>query len=610
MLPTNIRLDDYTTYSIEMNTVEKRSRFKVKIDRVYESDNINEIHHYTKEDLEKYWENRNTLDMYLLVLSKEKTSHKRYFIIDRINGLILIPLCDKTKNIVDYTVTNLDYYDKISEHSLYRNLHKNGKKYARTRTTSMHEIIFGRKASKGHKIDHKNSNGMDNRIENLREVTDLENGSNINTYDKLIGICWRVKHNKWEASIKLNRKNHFLGLFKDKIEAAKQYDRFSVHLFPNTKQLNQINGKSLLTEEEIDEVKNNPKKYSDFLNRNVNKKKKDGLPKNIRLNDYGNYNVYKIITRFFVKEENGNEYLSDFKNEFDEYKINALLKTKLEKRNNLFFFNVKISKTFKKLKEAINFKEDIKQYIDDLDQIEREKLEKDIDNYRNEEGIAVLKVRIKRGVEEYVDALVSDEDWLEFIHYTWWFSNGGYPTTDKLGDLHIIVFKRWFPEEYANRKDDESIDHKNIDPLDATIENLRLANKSLQVQNRKVEKSSLVPFQCVHIICGSFYAIYKDKRYPVKYSTAEEASRKYNELAYNDNPDSRMNVIPDTKTTVADIYGKENLKKLDINNISTLQDIKEIFRYNKIPRDFNYHDMRIKNIQEYRNIIIKYLNEN
>ena len=215
MLPTNVRLDPYTTYSVVMNEVENRSRVIINIDRIVESDNLDEVVVYTKKDLEEYWKTRDSESMHLKTVNTENHSHKRYFLLDVMNALIFIPLSNKDKNIINFTVINISYLNKIVGRSFCLSISNPGKKYAKKYAKSrsdltLHAIIFGRKATKGFKLDHKNSDSLDNRIENIRELTDLENTVNINTANKLRGICWRPKHSKREEAIKINRKCHYI----------------------------------------------------------------------------------------------------------------------------------------------------------------------------------------------------------------------------------------------------------------------------------------------------------------------------------------------------------------------------------------------------------------
>ena len=73
-------------------------------------------------------------------------------------------------------------------------------------------------------IDHINGIRDDNRIENLREVTNLENHQNMkrsaSNKSGVTGVSFCKRDGKWRAYIKLD-KNKFLGAFDDVSEAAK-----------------------------------------------------------------------------------------------------------------------------------------------------------------------------------------------------------------------------------------------------------------------------------------------------------------------------------------------------------------------------------------------------
>lgn len=89
-----------------------------------------------------------------------------------------------------------------------------------------HRIVwqmFNGPIPEGMQIDHINHDRSDNRIENLRLVSNLENHRNKsiskNNTSGFVGVRWHKKHQKWIANIKIKGKLIHLGLFND-IDAA------------------------------------------------------------------------------------------------------------------------------------------------------------------------------------------------------------------------------------------------------------------------------------------------------------------------------------------------------------------------------------------------------
>lgn len=72
-------------------------------------------------------------------------------------------------------------------------------------------------------IDHINRDRSDNRIENLREVTNKQNHQNrskpSNNTSGHPGVSWDKRASKWRARIEHNQKQIHLGLFTDLEEA-------------------------------------------------------------------------------------------------------------------------------------------------------------------------------------------------------------------------------------------------------------------------------------------------------------------------------------------------------------------------------------------------------
>jgi hypothetical protein len=74
-------------------------------------------------------------------------------------------------------------------------------------------------------IDHINGSRSDNRIENLRDVSNRDNQSNRHTHrnGRLVGASWNKQNKKWKANIVINRHKHFLGYFPTEQAAHEAY---------------------------------------------------------------------------------------------------------------------------------------------------------------------------------------------------------------------------------------------------------------------------------------------------------------------------------------------------------------------------------------------------
>jgi len=72
-------------------------------------------------------------------------------------------------------------------------------------------------------IDHIDRNRSNNRIENLREVSQSCNmrncGNSIKNRSGVKGVCWDNQAGKWKASIRGNNREINLGVFADKVNA-------------------------------------------------------------------------------------------------------------------------------------------------------------------------------------------------------------------------------------------------------------------------------------------------------------------------------------------------------------------------------------------------------
>jgi len=94
----------------------------------------------------------------------------------------------------------------------------------------MHTFITGNRET-----DHRNHDGLDNRRDNLRNVTHSQNQANHlpmkNSTSKYKGVCWKKREQRWIVQVGLNGRQKQFGLLEDELEAAIVYDieAFGIH---------------------------------------------------------------------------------------------------------------------------------------------------------------------------------------------------------------------------------------------------------------------------------------------------------------------------------------------------------------------------------------------
>ena len=95
-------------------------------------------------------------------------------------------------------------------------------------------------APNGKKVDHRNSNPLDNRKANLRLATHQENMFKCGkrstykgkpTASTFKGVTWERSRGRYKARIKKNGIYHYLGHFMDERSAAIAYDHAALEMF-------------------------------------------------------------------------------------------------------------------------------------------------------------------------------------------------------------------------------------------------------------------------------------------------------------------------------------------------------------------------------------------
>lgn len=101
--------------------------------------------------------------------------------------------------------------------------HKRKDEYGTKSRIYMHRQIMG--AESDQFIDHINGNGLDNRKENLRLCTRSENMRNryYHRKGKLPGAYFHRETGKYQATITINKKNKYIGLFETAKEAHEAF---------------------------------------------------------------------------------------------------------------------------------------------------------------------------------------------------------------------------------------------------------------------------------------------------------------------------------------------------------------------------------------------------
>jgi hypothetical protein len=127
-----------------------------------------------------------------------------------------------------------DMYDELIKYKwCAHKMIRNGTVYA-TRLERMHFSVVGY-PNKGMVVDHINGNGLDNRRENLRIITNQNNircqGINRNNTSGYRGVSWHKGKQRWEAKIRVNGHRLSLGRYKTAEEAARAYDAVAREYF-------------------------------------------------------------------------------------------------------------------------------------------------------------------------------------------------------------------------------------------------------------------------------------------------------------------------------------------------------------------------------------------
>ena len=241
-----------------------------------------------------------------------------------------------------------------------------------------------------------------------------------------------------------------------------------------------------------------------------------------------------------------------------------MIEIDLKLKNNI---KIILSRFVKTLEEARKLVEEFEIQKQNLVEKEiEEKTQKSMKNVEKEYGFITVRC---------FSFKVNLEVFKEFLHCNWYLiqkqklerKDIGTRINGKHYTLYELVYK-YYNKNY-NKLRDGTIDHRNRNCFDCTIENLRAASNSLQMQNRKLR--NLFGYTGVTLKGVNFIASHQNKKRK-NFKYLEDAALYYNNaviesygLYENGEPVGMINEIDFPKRTpVKDFYDK---KKLNINRI-------------------------------------------
>jgi hypothetical protein len=300
----------------------------------------------------------------------------------------------------------------------------------RTMQSFLYEKVTNSTIPEGLVVHHKNGIRYDNSFNNLEVVTYSYNNTattsrkTVESSSQYKGVCWSKKSQKWLASISSGQRQGYLGLFTDEMEAAIRYDQAFVAIH-NTDQ----GSNGLLPEDEVSEILTHKEKY-------LPSKCERELPKCISLTSAGSYRVQ-------IKRG-----------------------------------DVTTSKCFPEFIDAVNYKEEF---------LKREKEEKQQQIQRNEEGVAIIPVKLLKSTS-VVYALVDDSDYHTLIERTWFLGANGYAFCG-IGTMHLTLLPS---------RSHKCVDHINHSKLDNRRSNLRYVSLSFNSRNKRKRDGCSSQYVGVH----------------------------------------------------------------------------------------------------------------
>lgn len=144
-----------------------------------------------------------------------------------------------------FTKVDDEDYNKFAVFRWYAQEDVRSKKFRAARHLKGKVVYLHReilKAPPEMEIDHISGDTLDNQKKNLRMCIHAENNRNkgLKSTNKsgYKGVYWNKRSGKWSAQIRVNYKAIYLGLFNNREDAARAYDKIALEKFGKFASLN------------------------------------------------------------------------------------------------------------------------------------------------------------------------------------------------------------------------------------------------------------------------------------------------------------------------------------------------------------------------------------
>ena len=138
------------------------------------------------------------------------------------------------------TVFDVKFLDEVKKYNKWSSYKHRNTRQVITNLNKEQRIKYGKNKLRLHQlilpckkpfiIDHINHNGLDNRLVNLKIVTNRQNCENKIRKNKtgFIGVHWHNRDKIWASNIQINGKNKHIGNFKTPEEASKAREEYKI----------------------------------------------------------------------------------------------------------------------------------------------------------------------------------------------------------------------------------------------------------------------------------------------------------------------------------------------------------------------------------------------